>query len=52
LTVEATAEPADKAEKDYATPSFFKAVEALTKGIEIPLPVGYESVRTHFLGLD
>ena len=36
----ATREPDDEAEKDNATPSIFKAVEALTKGIEIPLPPG------------
>jgi Calcineurin-like phosphoesterase len=42
LMVEATDEPKDKAEKDNATPSVFKAVEALTKGIEIPLPAGYQ----------
>lgn len=36
----ATREPGDEAEKDNATPSLFKAVEALTKGIEIPLPPG------------
>lgn len=34
----ATTEPEDEAEKDNAEPSIFKAVEALTKGIEIPLP--------------
>jgi len=28
-------------EKDNATPSIFKAVEALTKGIEVPLPPGH-----------
>ena len=38
LMVEATDEPANEAEKDNANPSVFKAVEALTKGIEIPLP--------------
>jgi hypothetical protein len=37
----ATREPADEAEKDNAEPSVFKAVEALTKGIEIPLPAGH-----------
>ncbi len=35
----ATCEPDDPATKDDATPSVFKAVEALLKGIEIPLPV-------------
>ena len=38
LMVDATDEPADEAEKDTPAPSIFKAVEALTKGIEIPLP--------------
>lgn len=42
LMVPATDEPTDKAEKDNATPSIFKAVEALTKGIEIPLPAGHQ----------
>jgi len=32
LMVAATDEPEDEAEKDNATPSIFKAVEALTKG--------------------
>lgn len=40
LMVAATEEPANKAEKDNATPSIFKAVEGLTKGIEVPLPNG------------
>lgn len=34
----ATREPDDPATKDDARPSVFKAVEALLKGIEIPLP--------------
>jgi len=34
----ATTEPADEHERDSAHPSLFKAVEALTKGLEIPLP--------------
>src|ERR1051325_3436111 len=34
-------EPANESEKDNATPTVFKAVEALTKGIEIPLPDGH-----------
>jgi hypothetical protein len=34
----ATTEPKDKREKDTAEPSVFKAVEAIVKGIEIPLP--------------
>ncbi len=38
LMQHATDEPEDESEKDNATPSIFKAVEALTKGIEIPLP--------------
>lgn len=41
LMVAATAEPADETEKDDATPSVFKAVECLTKGIEVPLPSGH-----------
>jgi diadenosine tetraphosphatase ApaH/serine/threonine PP2A family protein phosphatase len=40
LMVPATAEP-DEKEKDDGTPSIFKAVECLTKGIEIPLPAGH-----------
>lgn len=40
LMVHATTEPADKREKDNAHPSIFKAVEAITKGMEIPLPEG------------
>jgi hypothetical protein len=40
LLVPATREPADKAEKDTPNPSIFKAAEALTKGIEMPLPEG------------
>ena len=47
LMVKATEEPKDKAEKDNATPSIFKAVEAVTKGIEIPLPVGYHFQDKH-----
>jgi hypothetical protein len=35
LMVAATDEPADEAEKDNSTPGIFKAVEALTKGIEV-----------------
>jgi hypothetical protein len=41
LVPAATIEPADESEKDNATPTIFKAVEALTKGIEIPLPDGH-----------
>lgn len=36
--LEATREPAIEADKDTPEPSVFKALEALTKGIEIPLP--------------
>jgi hypothetical protein len=39
--VDASREPDDEAEKDTANPSVFKAVEALIKGIEIPLPPPY-----------
>jgi hypothetical protein len=42
LMVAATDEPEDEAEKDNARPSMFKAVECLTKGIEIPLPAGHQ----------
>jgi hypothetical protein len=38
LMTEASREPADEAEKDTPEPTLFKAVEALTKGIEVPLP--------------
>lgn len=38
LMIHATKEPADPLHKDDASFSIFKAVEALTKGIEIPLP--------------
>lgn len=41
MIAHATREPADKSEKDNAEPSIFKAAEALTKGIEIPLPEGH-----------
>ena len=41
LMIKATDEPGDEAEKDNAQASVFKAVEALTKGIEIPLPAGH-----------
>jgi hypothetical protein len=41
LMVDATDEPEDETEKDNATPSIFKAVECLTKGIEVPLPAGH-----------
>lgn len=38
LMLEATREPKDEKEKDTPHFSVFKAVEAITKGIEIPLP--------------
>jgi hypothetical protein len=38
LMVPASREPEDKGEKDTPEPTIFKAVEALLKGIEIPLP--------------
>ena len=38
LLVCATAEPENPADKDTLEPTIFKAVEALLKGIEIPLP--------------
>lgn len=41
IMVHATREPADKSEKDNPVPTIFKAVEALTKGVEIPLPEGH-----------
>lgn len=40
LLLPALRDPADETEKDNAEPSIFKAVEALTKGVEIPLPEG------------
>jgi hypothetical protein len=40
LMAAATTEPANESEKDDAAPTVFKAVEVLTKGIEIPLPDG------------
>lgn len=40
LMAEATTEPDDPGEKDTAEPSVFKAVDALVKGLEIPLPLG------------
>ena len=41
LMADATAEPTNEEEKDDAAPSVFKAVECLTKGIEVPLPIGH-----------
>lgn len=38
LMVQASREPANDQEKDSPEPSIFKAVETLSKGIEIPLP--------------
>lgn len=38
LLIDATTEPEDPADRDTPAPSLFKAVETLTKGIEIPLP--------------
>ena len=38
LMVAATLEPEDERDKDTPEPTVFKAVEALLKGIEIPLP--------------
>ena len=40
--VAATDEPENETEKDDGTPSVFKAVECLTKGIEVPLPAGHQ----------
>jgi hypothetical protein len=40
LMVPATLEPDHEAEKDSPEPSVYKAVEALLKGIEMPLPEG------------
>jgi len=39
--VAATREPESDEEKDSPQMSIFKAVEMLTKGLEIPLPPGY-----------
>jgi hypothetical protein len=41
LMLHATNEPESLAEKDNPEPSVFKAVEAICKGIEIPLPHGH-----------
>jgi hypothetical protein len=40
LMADAATEPDDPVEKDTAAPTVFKAVEAVTKGIEVPLPNG------------
>jgi hypothetical protein len=42
--LDATTEPENLEEKDNSTPSIFKAVEAMCKGIEIPLPDGHSSI--------
>ena len=42
--LDATREPENLAEKDNAIPSVFKAVEAMCKGIEIPLPEGHSFI--------
>ena len=52
LLVPATTEPADERERDTAKPTLFKAVEAITKGIEISLPAPHcfrdkEGVERH-----
>lgn len=41
LLKDATVEPVDENEKDNELPTVFKAVEAITKGIEVPLPGGF-----------
>jgi hypothetical protein len=41
LMVPATDKPENETEKDNDTPSIFKAVDCLTKGIEVPLPAGH-----------
>jgi hypothetical protein len=38
MMIQACRQPINEAEKDTPAPSVFKAVEALTKGVEIPLP--------------
>jgi len=40
----ATQEPVNESEKDDPVPSVFKAVEALTKGLEVPLPKPHKFV--------
>ncbi len=44
LMVAATDKPKTREERDDATPSVFKAVEAITKGIEAELPEGHSIV--------
>ncbi len=41
LMIEASREPGDKKELDNGEYSFFKGIETVLKGIEIPLPAGY-----------
>jgi hypothetical protein len=43
----ATDEPQDEADKDNAIPTVFKAVEALTKGIEMTLPAPHCFIDKH-----
>ncbi len=52
LMIEATNSPEDEAESNKAEASVFKAIETLTKGIEIVLPKGHsfldkEGIRRH-----
>jgi hypothetical protein len=42
LMVLATDEPKNETERDDGTQSVFKAVECLTKGIEVPVPAGHD----------
>jgi diadenosine tetraphosphatase ApaH/serine/threonine PP2A family protein phosphatase len=49
LMVPASQEPEDPTEKDDGTPSIFKAVEALTKGIEMVLPAGQSFLDKDFI---
>lgn len=44
LMLDATSEPENPAEKDNATPSIFKAVEAICKGMEVPMPYDHVCV--------
>jgi Calcineurin-like phosphoesterase len=44
LMIPASHEPADERSKDTPSFSFFKAVEAITKGIEVSLPAGHAFV--------
>jgi len=47
LLADATTEPDDPAEKDTPAPSVFKAVEAILKGIEVPLPPPHHFFDKH-----